>query len=1174
MKQLLAGVALAVCAFGQPTGLRVVRSTHQQIIIDYKAPSSAACTLSVLNPASEQAIDTDDAKFTGSNSDLSRTSTYTNGQYRRVVLGERTVGTGVSSVRYSRSLEAATNYTIAVTCGSAATITATTQTIPFGPNLWDEMQGRTDLPGFFNFPTKSFTTRQRFIDSRTGARLRTISIPEDGIFPTLRTNDAISATEWVTPSGTGWTNPTNAIAADGSLATYAGTAQDVMFIGNAFNLTSNTQVMSRINFDFRLDITGSPTGTDRNVQVCMGTLALGCLNAWQTLDASTCSVSVVQGQCDEFGSSGHFDTNWLANGEYMIEGMFNGTVPGLGVMIRKVSVNASHTLRIDSIVANFFGIWNLGMSTSTPRGTSEPKHSGYHITQSVDRLSQGAMLWSFNPTTEDTHYQGGVNFLGSASLGVVYDQTDPRISFFINASSIGKCVIAADITSTDYTGGFAKPATTTCTNITPTNFSVANILAGTGSIVGGPWHPDWDAGDDAIIAATSTQLYSMQGTTGENGEIFIRLSHGQDVAGWILVFDPNAAAPAGSSGQGNIVAARKLTWPGSPQYTKGCMIHSMFTQVTRDWLGFGCARQGISGGTTGNQGGGPWALKVQKPSCNIATENCDVTTAMTTIQLIAQGGSYNWIDPNPHASGMGTELTLEVGDRIINTANASNTQYDVGTDEYWEVLSIDTVANTITVRRGATISASPWIVGTGFTAVANTNGPVVTEGGLVYLSALPTSLSRDDGYGGGISWNYITDPYGNTPIVPPAKSSGPNIINFVNTGNHGTTAINGRVHFGGPAQNTTYYCSTFQTEPCYTFQEFTSMFDQNNWPPVKSIGLWNSFAGNKPVGFLPGYYNSHPRWPQLEAVGRLRNYFSDVRNQDIANSCSNTLVAGTSDVYKVTGCGAIQRKHFATLAVSGDRPLRDISSTTGGNVITDATPWTLCVANTANECRTGSVTGDVYVNSPLRTLSTCTGLIASYPTTAYDICISDTGPYTFGPAQFSLERHDPRGERGRVLAYQDVRPHIQSLFAISEPTIDGTWQNYLGEDHGHTRLYMVKVPPMPEDTTENVLTFARVPVSLYHATATKIRIQFGYAEHGTPTQYFCTSRREACTVDAATITESTPFKFSTDSTTYVNCASQKCVAEIPRLPGRVVFAQAQFFDSGNSLLETRQLGPM
>jgi hypothetical protein len=467
----------------------------------------------------------------------------------------------------------------------------------------------------------------------------------------------------------------------------------------------------------------------------------------------------------------------------------------------------------------------------------------------------------------------------------------------------------------------------------------------------------------------------------------------------------------------------------------------------------------------------------------------------------------------------------------------------------------------------------------------------IPESTLLYLHNRGTSLARRDGYGGGFIWNFAVDPYG-ALITPPAFTATAdtgNIISHVNSGDHSASAIDGRIHYGGPPSASslyTYSCKTFNTNSvCYSYQSGKTLNDLNKWPVDRTFALWPMFAGKSVTSFGSGSYQSHPRRWQTQGTisDRLKNYFTDVRGLLGNNGCTTSSIpeTGTTSVYKVSNCGTLNRKHIGTLAISGDRILRDISSVATGNQIKDSTPWSYCIVivgdgtgGSPDECRNGAVAGDIYASVPLKNQTTCLAAPTNYPGSQFDVCIGDQGPYTIGPVQWSMEKESIRGVRARVLTYFDQRPHVQNNYSIMESFADGSMAIHLGEDHGATRMYVVKIPPMPEESSNNPLTFERVRASFHHPAAATFRLEFGYAEHGSPTQYYCTSRREACSVDAATLNQANPFKWASESPGAISCSSGRCQAEIPRLPGRIVFSRARFYDSGGTLLETKVLPPM
>ncbi len=94
------------------------------------------------------------------------------------------------------------------------------------------------------------------------------------------------------------------------------------------------------------------------------------------------------------------------------------------------------------------------------------------------------------------------------------------------------------------------------------------------------------------------------------------------------------------------------------------------------------------------------------------------------------------------------------------------------------------------------------------------------------------------------------------------------------------------------------------------------------------------------------------------------------------------------------------------------------------------------------------------------------------------------------------------------------------------------------------------------------------------AGATRALVEFGYAEEGTITNYYCTSRAEKCQVSrlyASGVDLTTPFKWASESITSVACAPG-CVLGVPALPGRVAFYRVKYRNDSESEVATGASG--
>jgi hypothetical protein len=151
---------------GQTLTVQVKGTTATQAVLAYTAPDSNPCTVQVSENSTLAPLvhDVDPKLFSGSNSD-SRTGALSNGTSRVFVVGKRDTETGADSVNYSRALQANTQHSFSVTCGSSTvTGTFTTQNIPLG------MTNR-DLPAA-TFPTVTDDLAQTIVDPHTGALLK------------------------------------------------------------------------------------------------------------------------------------------------------------------------------------------------------------------------------------------------------------------------------------------------------------------------------------------------------------------------------------------------------------------------------------------------------------------------------------------------------------------------------------------------------------------------------------------------------------------------------------------------------------------------------------------------------------------------------------------------------------------------------------------------------------------------------------------------------------------------------------------------------------------------------------------------------------------------------------------------------------------------------------------
>jgi len=236
-----------------------------------------------------------------------------------------------------------------------------------------------------------------------------------------------------------------------------------------------------------------------------------------------------------------------------------------------------------------------------------------------------------------------------------------------------------------------------------------------------------------------------------------------------------------------------------------------------------------------------------------------------------------------------------------------------------------------------------------------------------------------------------------------------------------------------------------------------------------------------------------------------------------------------------------------------------------GSVISDYNQGSYCVVYNAGECRPGSTAGQVFV--AMRNYSD-----------AYGQCITNNASVGF-PCAFGLwpgggwagqVRNVPTdtqnlGFRRLTLGWTLPLSHYDFSNWISTP--DAKWGLFAGNPiqqhplkngagaYQGTHWFAMKLPPSPTPDTSARMTFLPMRISLPGTSGDMVRIAFGYAENGPPTNFYCTSRAEACyTSSSATLTS--PFVFASEAQSYTSCSS-RCEVVIPAIPGRVLYYVVQ-----------------
>jgi hypothetical protein len=327
-------------------------------------------------------------------------------------------------------------------------------------------------------------------------------------------------------------------------------------------------------------------------------------------------------------------------------------------------------------------------------------------------------------------------------------------------------------------------------------------------------------------------------------------------------------------------------------------------------------------------------------------------------------------------------------------------------------------------------------------------------------------------------------------------------------------------------------------------------------PVDYAVPMVPNFAGYNSYHDVQSYVNAR----QINAPPALRPYAFDFHhyngdtgvapeypNQTIGTPTNLTLQRGTTSVYLISYSGAADLKRGIITVWAGEKLLLDQSSATTGNTITDANPWTFCYVYQAGECRTGSNAGNLYAAIPgadLRSSCWASEINLRIP------CAMAGPDQAMHAMQINISAPDSTGSGQRILSSLLMGPGQQYVYSSVIPNPDASYFLFAGFlTHGyHTSLMIAQLPPMPNHSVTGP-TYIPVRVS-GQSSSTAVYVEFGYEEYGTPTDFYCTPRQEACRVATPLVNQSTPFWFAHES---FKPATGSYQISIPALPGRILY---------------------
>ena len=1192
--------------FGQYT-LNGVTTTPTQAIIIYNPGTSSVCSIAVTNVATGATAADVNASlggdFTGANLDSRSAGTSSLGNNRTFVVGQPLVrGFDSSGIGHVRALQALTQYQGQLTCGSTVepAFTFTTQNVPVGNTHNNGLAVDRNHPGQYALDTINWTNQnQVIIDPVTGISAQRATVLADTASSSQSFVSAFAGSGWATPSPTGTNTLTGAgsvsnalfLRADGFLIT--GGPTYTRSTGNSFDwikisytgVSSSSSGQSLITC---ITVNGVNCATSaQNTQAittssssyAVGTGALmDCLQNSGPCPVSSVDVSTVTGTASYVSGTGvltsatgfPFILKWVAGSLITV----NSVVCTIGSVQSELQITLSSCPAVTSgtypFTANNFGIlaWCTGSCVIGPTTYT------YGTAPMVQMNPQGAPTYTTSPVVTVGGVKGYYSFVESdlyfypLSGGkptpkgqVIWDtsgglgpanqdcgsektyQWDPSITGAMYCGFVyfggGVYIVRAQLTNDTGLTGTAGTPIPTCPQsglcMAFTQMSSTDVYS------------DMVAFNSALSAISFTPGNGPAGPTGIGGiYIGVYFSTQQNYYGGVGAYTLGTdipRTPAGTdSGSFKIIAAM-------PSYTQPlctwCNIHTPFA-----------ASSGAPGWIT-------WLADGDGPTTQQYTATLTSTTQLGTSLITCPSNPFSTSSATNPFPANGTNCSsITITSDPVNSVPSTLQHIQVG-----DVMFID--------HNGPTQEMLRVVAMTSTTAMTVQRGYLTTSGGvfnhtgtslqMVCGSTVQAALFNGDPAGQPM-WNFLADPKGTnagyTTIFPAIYSFGSHGNDYLSYQSYTIQAAGGNLPTAKLCPTGYGYC--YAVFP----GEYGSAFLANTSAP-NAISISPTFAGVLPAISQPNQVDSHAGPAPIGAtwVMDARPMQGEATGQN-PNACSSTnpFTSVTGFLWKCAATNvspAMNRKIISTLAYVGRAALVDVSgpsSVIGG---TSGDNYKYCIANAVNECVAGSAIGDVYVNAPFVSYPYCYNPNPNDPASQTDdtnmICVGDIGAYTQNITQQGVSTNDVTGATGRALGSAHNIYNQESTFWTSGNVPSGlfstNWVRW--GDQLASALTTNFLPPFPLPDSVNRATFVPVSITMNPpAGITGETVQFWYPELGG-----CTSRQENCVASSATINQTTPFQWASETITPLSCTGN-CTIQVPGISGHVVWVQPQYWASG------------
>ena len=1199
-RNLLPALLSVAAAQAAITDVNVVGATPTQAVISYTAPDASACTIRVSTSPTYSPLvnDVNPALFVGANLD-SRIGSVADGRARTFVAGSRTAQMAADGKYYSRALQAVTLHYFQIACESdTASGTFTTANLALGAMYNDPFPRDPNIPGRYAWPTIDYTYPttpgngtlssngtsitfataetlnandyivltsgpntgqqarvanvgnsksatlanafsrgqaagttwarrtpektgiQQIIDPLTGLLIRRISNAQQlsansyGVAPTVVT------------AGAGWTNAsaTSLAKADSNSASYAGDAnQSWMFVHVPTGISSYVEGYYQMDWiTVTVQGSGNGTGNDNAVQMCLTANGSTCLGAMLTVNLATCAPWAQVGSQCWVGTEIPLEAAWQspsdAIGSLLDPVAMNG--PTGGLLIRKMTTTAN-TVNIDYLAVN------VGLSSPAEEYTLGAQVcSNALATQTYNGTSRQGYRCAFGTTQGFGYWIDSTS--GDSVLSAIYRNTD-TYRFTTNSGSNFDQTDATKLYGPVQVSGTTQLALTTYTGQNlDVGFAPSNALYFSGTITNlsgnlvnamAAFSPDFKAhqsywGNQILISGMVDNRYI-------HVNFFPPGLSPQDFIAYKGMFDVQAKQFVAATPTVGYYPARwcQLHTGGTGGQNLGWGQISSALESSGSACGSGLFQTelevnlGLPGSGTGND--------VPCPNLSIARSSTGGRNYCASVTV--SGDMYK---PTPCAS----ENSNRGANGFLGSIQAARPG---------DILTIDSeqvqlLAKDPTCSNPA--APCPWTILRGVdgtTIAAHTPGVEMTG------TCAANSVGGGDTY-----WDFLDDPYGTDETLTYKKIfSAAHGIPFVAT--DATTLLDVRTMGNG--------CGLSGTQGgCYAvfsgnMGAISAAWLAGNYP--SSINYTPLFANQ--LGY-PNYPDSHPSLRQTNDYRWIldgRPYYGPIPTQ------TWTPVSGA--LYK-TSTG-LNEKVLPTEASCGARPATDV--TPGPLTANAPDAYKFCYGT---GCYAGAGVNEIYLNCPDATTLSCSN---SGSDDTLDMCVHDLSPVGHVYEQVGITPvKDRAGAFTRLFGTPFGRHRRDSAYRTMSASPDGQWGFFLAHwlDGMRTETMAAKLPPWPaKRDTYNRGTFIPMPVAVPSPPSGTNNV---VAEFGYDTNFHCTSRQEACEAVSATVNETTPFYWASES--YSGASGAPYAIVIPAISQRVLYCHVKYRDATNTVIGT------